>query len=257
MKKIKEYFYETKLILRSVPALVVTAFVVSVVLMNLMANKVFFRANDIVAADCGIFLSWIPFLSMDIITKRFGPKAAIRINILAVIINLLCVGLFEIVCYLPGDGNDYSAFNMTFKGTWFILLGSMLAMLIAGIVNSILNYSIGKMFKKHPDGKLAYVSRTYISTFIGQFVDNFVFALVVYVIFGPIYWEGFEAFSILLCVGCGVFGALLELLMEVIFSPIGYKIIVDWKRDNVGAMYLEYEAQKQSERENLSVEERL
>ena len=244
MKKIKDCLYETKLILRNVPSLVVVLFVLSVVIMNLMANKVLFRVNDFLAADAGFILSWIPFLSMDIITKRFGPKAGIIINILAILINIICVGIFTLVCIIPGDGNDYSAFNQTFKGTWFILLGSMTAMLLAGIINCILNFFIGSLFKKHPDGILAYISRTYISTFVAQFFDNMFFAYLVFRIFGPIFWPGFEAFSISVCLGSGLVGAAMELFMQIIFSPLGYKISKKWQNENVGIEYLEYEINK-------------
>ncbi|MGM9972063.1 MAG: VUT family protein [Anaeroplasmataceae bacterium] len=247
MKKIKNYLYETKLILRNVPSLVVVLFVLSVVLMNLMANKVIFRYNDFLAADAGFLLSWIPFLAMDIITKRFGPKAGIIVNVVAVIINIICVGVFTLICLIPGDGNDYTAFNQTFSGTWFILLGSMIAMLVAGIVNCILNYSVGKIFKRKPDGVLAYVSRTYISTFIAQAIDNMLFALIVFKIFAPIYWEGFEPFTLCLCIGSGIVGATMELFMEIIFSPIGYRISKKWQNENVGIEYLQYEINKNNE----------
>lgn len=240
MKKIKNYLYETKLILRNVPSLTILFFVLSVIMMNLMANKVMFRAGNFLAADGGFLLSWIPFLCMDIITKRFGPKAGIRINILAVLMNIICVGIFTLVCIIPGDGNDYSSFNQAFGGVWFILLGSMTAMLAAGIINCILNFLIGKTFKKNPNGKLAYISRAYISTFVAQFIDNMIFAFMVYVIFGPIFWEGFEPFTLLVCVGSGILGALMELFMEIIFSPFGYRISKKWDRENVGQEYINY-----------------
>ena len=235
VKEVKDY----KLLLRSVPSIVTVLFVLSEVLMNLMANKVMFRWGDYVAADGGLLLSWIPFLCMDIVVKRFGPKAATKLNILAVVINIFCVLIFAVIAAIAGDGNDYSAFNQVFSCTWFILLGSTVAMVVAAIVNNILNWSIGKLFKKNPDGKLAYVSRSYISTFVAQFADNFLFAFIVFTIFAPIYWPGFEAFSIWLCIACGIGGAILELLMEVIFSPIGYKVIKSWKKENVGSQYLE------------------
>ena len=58
-----------------------------------------------------------------------------------------------------------------------------------------------------------------------------------FVIFAPIYW-GFSL-TITQCIGSAILGGVTELLMEVIFSPIGYKISQAWKRDNVGAEYLE------------------
>ena len=36
------------------------------------------------------------------------------------------------------------------------------------------------------------------------------------------------------------FNAILELAMEAIFSPFGYKVCKKWKEENVGKDYLEY-----------------
>lgn len=224
---------------RSIPGIVTTLLVLSVVLMNIFANKVLFRYNDFLAADCGLLLSWIPFLIMDVVTKYYGPKASTKLNCLAVAINLLVVMLCTLITSIPGDGSDYSAFNSTLGATWFIVLGSTVAMLVAGAVNSFTNYGVGKMFKKNPDGVVAYICRSYVSTFIAQFLDNAIFAVLVFKVFGPMYWEGFEPFTWWLCIGSGLVGAFLELAMEVIFSPIGYRICKRWKETGVGRDYLE------------------
>ena len=39
-------------------------------------------------------------------------------------------------------------------------------------------------------------------------------------------------------------GAVAELIMEVIFSPFGYKIVSSWKRNSVGKEYLDYMAER-------------
>lgn len=226
------------LLLKSIPWWITLMFVISVVFMNLFANKVMFRVGNFLAGDAGVLLSWIPFLAMDMIVKRFGPKAATKMNILAVLINLVCVAIFAGVVAIPGDGEDYSAFNTTFGSSWFIVLGSTVALLVSGLVNNFSNFAVGKLFKKNPDGRLAFISRSYVSTFIGQFVDNVLFAVIVFVVFGPMYWEGFEPFTAGYCIGVGVMGALTELLMEIVFSPIGYRVSRKWKKTGVGSEYL-------------------
>ena len=79
LSKLKREIVEMKLLLRSVPFPVVTLFAVSVIMMNLLANKSIALPVDWLALDCGIVVSWVSFLSMDIITKHFGPKAATAI----------------------------------------------------------------------------------------------------------------------------------------------------------------------------------
>lgn len=233
--KMKGLYSDYQLLLGSIPALVTVAYVVAVVAMNLAASKVIFEVGN-VAATGGILLSWVPFLCMDTVTKRFGPKAAIMLNMLAAAINLVCVGFFTLVVKIPGNGQDYSAFNQVLGTVWFILLGSMTAFIVSGIVNSLLNHGVGKLFKKNPNSGIAFFTRSYVSTFIGQFVDNFLFGFIVYYIFAPKYW-GF-GFSIATCIGTGIGCALFELAIEAIFSPIGFLVCRKWERENVGSAYI-------------------
>ena len=81
------------------------------------------------------------------------------------------------------------------------------------------------------DGFASFALRSYVSTMIAQFVDNFVFALIVsHVFFG---W------SMTQVVVCSLTGCIIELLCEVVFSPIGYKVSKQWEVEHVGKEYLE------------------
>lgn len=229
---------ETEILLRCIPATVVTLFVVSVICMNLLANKTLVQ-TEWIALDGGILISWLAFMCMDIITKYFGPKASNKIAVLASAINLLTCLIFYIVSIIPSNADDYTELNGILGGTWFILLGSTIAFLSSAVINNFLNWTIGKAFRKNPDGKLAFAARTYISTFIGQFMDNFIFAVIVFVGFAPVFWDGFH-WTLLQCTVCALTGAAMELLMEVLFSPIGYQRVNRWKRQNIGQEYLAY-----------------
>ena len=67
MTKLKNYIKreakEYSLLLKSIPAPVVTLFVVSVVCMNLLANKTLLQL-DYIALDGGILISWLSFMCM-------------------------------------------------------------------------------------------------------------------------------------------------------------------------------------------------
>lgn len=241
LSKIKREIYEIKILLRSVPSTILTLFAVSVIAMNLLANKSVNLPVDWLALDCGIIVSWVSFLSMDIITKHFGPKAASQVSIVAVLFNLMVCIIFFIAGSISGiwgeayvEGSETiinSALDHTFSGTWYVLLGSTTAFIISAVVNNFLNYLIGKLINKNSDSFLVYAVRTYISTAVGQFADNLVFALIVsHIFFG---W------SMLQCITCSVTGMIVELLCEVIFSPIGFSVCKKWKKDNVGKEYFE------------------
>lgn len=235
LKREKE---ETAILLRSIPVTVVTLFVVSVICMNLLANKTLLQLNWI-ALDGGILISWLSFMCMDIITKHFGPKACNKISILAAAINLLVCLIFVVASRIPSNANDYTAFDSIFGGTWFILLGSTVAFLSSAAINNMLNWMIGKTMEKKHNERLVYSMQTYISTFIGQFLDNFIFSVIVFVGFAPVYWDGFH-WSVLQCAVCALTGAVAELIMEILFSPIGYRIVTRWKENAVGKEYRDF-----------------
>ena len=235
---IKREIKETEILLRCIPSVAVSLFVVSVICMNILSNKTLFQ-NEWIALDGGILISWLSFMCMDIITKYFGVKASNKIALLACAINVLTCLIFFIASKIDSNAADYSALNSLLGGTWFILLGSTVAFLSSAMINNFLNFSIGKMFSKNPDGKFAFAMQTYISTFIGQFLDNFIFSIIVFVFFAPIYWDGFH-WSVLQCATCALTGAVAELIMEILFSPIGYKIVMHWKKFSVGSEYFNY-----------------
>lgn len=229
---------EMEILLRSLPVMVVTLFVVSVICMNLLANKTLLQV-DWIALDGGILISWLSFMCMDITTKHFGPRASNKISLLAAAINLLTCLIFFIASSIPSNADDYTAFNSIFGGTWFILLGSTIAFLTSAVLNNMLNWMIGNWLVGKFSDRFVYNVQTYVSTFIGQFFDNFLFSIIVFVFFAPIFWDGFH-WSVLQCCTCALTGAFAELLMEILFSPIGYRIVTKWKINGVGKEYLEY-----------------
>lgn len=241
---LRREYTDTKILMRSIPATVVTLFVVSVICMNLLANKTLLQLSWI-ALDGGILISWLSFMCMDIITKHFGPGASNRVSVLACGINLLTCLIFFIAAAIPSNAGDYAAFDGIFGGTWFILLGSTVAFLASALLNNTLNWLIGKAFRRNPDGKTAYAMRAYVSTFIGQFFDNFLFSIMVFTVFAPIFWDGFS-WTVLQCAMCALTGAAAELVMEILFSPIGYRMVKKWKEQNVGREYLEHKERSRS-----------
>ena len=162
------------------------------------------------ALDCGITVSWVSFLCMDMICKRFGANASIKVSILAEAINLAVCLLFWLMSLTPGMWGAYydtdsiqvnDALNATFGGTWYVVFGSTVSMLCSSVVNSLLNAGIGRRLKKNTFGTFAL--RSYVSTMVGQFVDNFVFATIVsHTFFG---WTWAQV------VMCSLTGALVEL----------------------------------------------
>lgn len=234
ISKIKSLVADYKVLLRNVPALVTVIFCVGTCWMNVAAGKIIFNAWN-VAVTGGFLISFLPFLCLDVVAKRFGARAAIMLNILSAVSNTFFVLGLSLVAAIPTDA-DYSAFNSVLGGVWFITLSSIVAFVVSGIINSLLNSAIGKLFKK--TSGIEFATRSFISTFVGQALDNFIFIAGVYVLFAPKFW-GLPALPILTCVGTAVLGGFFELLCEVVTAPIGYKIVKNWERDNVGHEYID------------------
>lgn len=239
MSKVLEH---SKDVLRSIPGPVTAIFVLSVVSMNLLANKSIFNLPWL-ASTAGIFVSWISFLCMDAVCKRFGAKASIVLNTFAMIISLITALLYMLIVQIPGVwAASYAGatpaiseainagLDATFASTWYVVIGSAIALFLGGVVNSLSNKIVGKRFDKHNNFK-GFAIRSYISTCVGQFVDNFAFALFVSFIF-----FGWTMTQVLVC---SFLMMLLELVFEIAFSPIGYKLSRNWKKDEVGREYLD------------------
>ena len=221
----KRTIREFRTLLRTASPLLVTLMVLSVVGMNLLANKSIDTGVSWLALDCGILFSWLTFLSMDVLTHCYGPRAASMLSFTALVLNLFMALVFFIASHIPGvwgerfvGGSERiinGALDSTFAGTWFIILGSSIAFMVSAILNNYLNYGIG-LLARRKTGFGVFALRSYVSTFLAQFADNLIFALLVSrVFFG---WTMIQCFT------CALTGAALELLFEVFFSPLGYRI---------------------------------
>lgn len=232
--KIKEIIADYKLLLDNVPTMVTVVFILTTVLMNMMAAKIIFYVGG-AAFSGGFLLSALPFLCMDTVTKRMGARASIMLNILSAAGNLFAVVMLAIVAAIP-TADDYSQFNYIFGGVWFIALSSTIAFIASGVVNSILNAAIGKLFK-NGTSILEFMSRSYISTFIGQAIDNFLFIWLTYGVFAPIFWKT-TPLSIPSCIGTAIIGGAVELVAEIVLSPVAYHIVRRWEEAGVGEKYI-------------------
>ena len=220
----KKMLSDARHVLNNVPPLVFTLFVLSIVGMNLLANKSIDTGISWLALDCGILFSGVAFLSMDVLTHCYGPKAATTTSLVALGFNLLMAAFFFVASRIPGVwgesfvevGGDAInlALNNTIGGTWFVIAGSSVAFIVSSILNNFLNWAIGE--RVGDEGFGTFALRSYVSTGLAQFADNLTFALLVS--------QNFFGWTLVQCFTCALTGALLELVFEIFFSPIGYRI---------------------------------
>lgn len=235
--KFKQFIKESVSDFKKVPSWLVALSVVTTVLMNLLANKSLI-ATDWWTGDCGIVVSWVMFLVMDIVTQRYGGKASFAVTMFDVAVALLMGGLMAGVAAVPESnisgwfyGPEASqALNNVIGNNYLVLLVSLFAFICASCVDILMNVTIGKAFQKTKTfandtnkrgvkGFFIYFCRAYASTFVSQFVDNFVFASIAV----PLLFK-YPCNIWSLAVGAFL-GAITELIIELIFAPIGYAAI--------------------------------
>lgn len=235
--KLKSWFKkdwnETKTLFRCLPALPFAVLCAALIAMNILANKTIVNETWI-ALDAGICVSWISFLAGDMLVKRFGPKAAFKVSIAAILVQLMAVGLLAVGGALPWGTNadPITGFDGLFCSAGLIwpLSAGTVAFIIAMLVDTFLNWAIFSRMRDKKSFK-SYAVASYVSTAVGQFVDNFVFGLLF------TYAAGYVEFtSLFLFAGVG---ALVELLCQIFLSPIGYKIADSWRKNKVGQAYVE------------------
>lgn len=246
---IKSDINKDLLLIRNVPPLIFCIFVLSVVLMNIFAAKEFVTTSWF-AMDCGLVLSWIPCLFMDVVCRHYGPKEAFKLSLLAIAVNIVVALVIFLLTLTPGHWGEYYTFlhhsqqaaeiadesiNSTLGVSWYIVLCSMFCMAVSSAVNSGVNYLVSLLDKSR--GFLNFARRSYVSTAVAQLVDNFLFALIVsHMLFG---WTWVQMLS------NAFFAAAFELGCEILMSPLGYKLLCAWQRDNIGHEYLEFKAKLQ------------
>ena len=241
--KIKFLFTRVSLLFREIPALTTVCFVLSVVLMNLLANVSLVTVSWL-AIDAGILLSWVSFVVMDIICRRFGATAANILTIFALLVNISIILLFNIVRWIALATPEFnswlavgtgSSFLDVMAGDWHVVVSSSIALLAGAFSQNAINVIIKKALKPgHP--VKAFMVASYISTALGQFIDNLVFAIFAHWIF--VIWG--TPLTLLQVITFAASQAIIELLSEVIFSPLGYRIVHKWEQRGVGEAYLSF-----------------
>lgn len=251
-KKIHQEWKEFTILLKEIPSYVLVLFVASLLIMNLLANKSIDCGTPYLALDCGIFVSWISFLTLDALTKHFGAKAANEVSLFGIVFSLFFSLIFYLASLVPGvwgesfiEGSEdiiNNALNHTFGGTWYVLLGSTTAFLASAFINNGVNSLLAPLFRKKPNSRVAFFVRSYVSTSIAQFCDNLIFAFMVSYLFFS--WTPLQ------CVTCALTGMGVELLLEILFSFYGYHLTEKWRKEEIGKAYFAYRMEKEKEYES-------
>ena len=245
--------------LREVPGLVLALITVSMILMNVLANKAILELpipnTDTywLIQDAGVTLSWVGFLAGDLLTKNFGAKNAIRVNLTALIISLFVSAMLALVGVIPGTWSpefNYAdpevakavgdSINQVMGNVWYVILGSAAASACGIVLNTISqDLILKKIEKKHGNRYWGYLVAAAASSFIGQIIDNLVFAALI-----SIHFFGWSLGSADMC---SLDGAILEIVIEMLFTPLTFAISKNWDKNHIGIKWIK---QQETVKEN-------
>ncbi len=141
-----------------------------------------------ISLTCGVLLWPLEFIITDIVNEYYGPKAVRRISYIAVALIAYAFLMFYMAMIVPaadfwygtggkGVPNMSLAFNSVFGQGMWIIVGSIVAFLIAQIVDVTVFHKI----KKTTGEKKVWLRATG-STLVSQLVDSFIVLFIAFYI---------------------------------------------------------------------------
>lgn len=195
--------------------IIIAVFAAMLLISNLAATKLV--AFGPIITDGGAVLFPLIYIFGDVLTEVYGYKRTRRAIWIGFGVMLLAVTCFTIVRYLPGAA-EYTA-QASYEAVLGFFPRIVLASLAAYLVGSFLNsYVLAKLKVKTKGKKLWF--RLIGSTFVGEFFDTVVFALIA---FGGIL--GYSDMVIFILVGW-----LFKTGVEVVLLPVTYRVVKYLKR---------------------------
>ncbi len=187
--------------------IVCSFFCVVLVLTNIVGVKLFEAPfNPEFALTTGIITYPLTFLATDLVSEIWGEKKASFMVILGFGMSFVMLGIIQIALnvaphsYWVAPENPYNyqspeayqtAFESVFSVNGKLLLGSMLAYLVAQSIDVRLYH----FFRKLTKGKYMWI-RNNGSTWISQLVDTLIVgSIVFYWGFGWEFWQGIEVMA--------------------------------------------------------------
>lgn len=162
--------------------------------------------------DCGLLLSPIVFAFCDVYTELHGEKAARKVYVKAMFINIFVSLLLMLTSMLQGtDSTVNNAYSVIFGTNWRFILASAIAFFCGNFINA----------RWMARSKGGYTVRAVLSSVAGQFIDN---ALFTFLAFAPIFGHVFEL-PIIECTKNVLCGTLLEIVFESITLPFTSAIV--------------------------------
>ena len=195
--------------------LTLVLFVTILMLSNIVAAKLVPVGPLVITA--ATFMFPLSYIFGDVLVEVYGFKLSRRVIWVGFAANFLMVIVFYLIYLLPTISGQalQDSYKMILLGTPRIVGASLVAYLLGSFVNSVILSRIKVIMA----GKKLWI-RTISSTIFGEFFDTLVFTILAFIGTVPGYVLITMIYSSYL-VKCGV---------EILFTPITYKIVALYKR---------------------------
>jgi len=228
------YLMKQKISLNQTYLILTTLFSVVLVLTNIIGVKLFQGPFNptVHALTTGIITYPITFLLTDVVSEIWGIKKANAMVVIGFLMSFVMLIFVQIAMYLPAHPywvapdnpfgfktvNEYqNAFNSVFSVNGKLLFGSMLAYMVA----QLLDVRLYHMWRRITKGKHLWI-RNNGSTSISQLVDTFIVnSILFYWGFG---WEFWQGISVMLTI------YFYKLILAVLDTPLIYLSIAMIKK---------------------------
>ena len=215
-----------KITLNQIYLIITTLFSVVLVLTNIIGVKLFQGPLNRTAhaLTTGIITYPITFLLTDVVSEIWGAKKANTMVIIGFLMSIVMLLLVQIAIHLPAHpywvapenpfgfstASEYqNAFNSVFSVNGKLLFGSMLAYMVA----QLLDVKLYHFWRRITKGKYLWI-RNNGSTWISQLVDTFIVnSILFYWGFG---WEFWQGISVMMTI------YFYKLILAVLDTPLIY-----------------------------------
>ena len=204
-------------------------FITNAIIAEILGTKIFdislFKEFSL---SVGVVIWPVVFITTDIINEYFGKKGVKRISYFTIILILYVFLIIYLstkltpnsywidINKIDNTGNPFNinfAYNIIFLQSTGIIIGSVIAFLIA----QLLDVFIFQKIKKITKGKLIWLRATG-STLISQFIDSFIVLIIAFYFLAP---EG-KAWSINQVLNVGVDNYTFKFIVAILITPLIY-----------------------------------
>lgn len=190
--------------------ILVSIYITLILVSNVLAG----RLLGVFGCSLSVAVIIFPFtyIISDIFTEVYGFNKNKKVIWLGFLCNLIMVLLFMLLIKLPyPEGfENAEAYEVVLGTTPRILIASLIGFLVGSFLNSMVLSKLKIVTK----GKFLAL-RTITSTIIGEGIDTLIFSTIVFIGILPVE----------VLIGMIIGETLLKTLIEVVFTPVTYKVI--------------------------------